>query len=315
MNYTIRLILGTYDNHNVNMIHTTLPLQLPGWTMWKSLEVIWRSYPDCGVGSVLQQAFDRTQAQVGGGNVESRAVVEITAGGVEHCGGRGRRGRRERSAHPGRAPVDDHGTAVWPPGRLAGWVATSGFGRLQQHSDQFGDVKVSGVVQGVHVGPAAPQTDVGAQRDQLTAETQRCGRVTCTHGERAELSEQARERSRNDVSEDPKDLVLMRLSKETGKEQKSVVADHSAAQHNPWAERLTDSVSSGLAAVVKQRHVRQAVAVVDVAAALQDLSGQMERLRRCCRRSQESEALHSDASLRFVSVQHHCQLFVWVGSP
>lgn len=34
---------------------------------------------------------------------------------------------------------------------------------------------------------------------------------------------------------------------------------------------LTDSVSSGLAAVVKQRHVSQTVAVVDVAAALQDL--------------------------------------------
>lgn len=40
------------------------------------------------------------------------------------------------------------------------------------------------------------------------------------------------------------------------------------------AKFLTDSVSSGLAAVVKQRHVSQTVAVVDVAAALQDLRGE-----------------------------------------
>lgn len=79
-------------------------------------------------------------------------------------------------------------------------AATSGLGRLQQHSDQFGDVKVGGVVQGVHVGPAAPQTHVGAQRDQLTAETQRCGRVACTQVEREELSEQPREKSWDGVS-------------------------------------------------------------------------------------------------------------------
>lgn len=45
------------------------------------------SYPDCRIGSVLQQAFDGTQTQVGGGDVKSRAVVEVTAGGVQHCGG------------------------------------------------------------------------------------------------------------------------------------------------------------------------------------------------------------------------------------
>lgn len=78
--------------------------------------------------------------------------------------------------------------------RLSGSVdrnvcGTSGFGHLQQHSDQLGDVKVGGVVQSVHVGPAAPQTHVGAQRDQLTAETKSGGRVTCVHVHRMALSE------------------------------------------------------------------------------------------------------------------------------
>lgn len=62
-------------------------------------------------------------------------------------------------------------------------VCTSGFTGFEQHSDQFWDVKVSGVVQGVHVGPAAPQTHVGAQSDQLAAETQRGRRVACTHNQ------------------------------------------------------------------------------------------------------------------------------------
>lgn len=62
-------------------------------------------------------------------------------------------------------------------------VRTSWFSGFEQHSDQFWDVEVSGVVQGVHVGPAAPQTHVGAQRDQLAGETQRGRRVACTHSE------------------------------------------------------------------------------------------------------------------------------------
>lgn len=49
------------------------------------------SYPDGGVGSVLQQTFDCTQAEVGGGDVESRTVVEIAACGVQDCGEHGRR--------------------------------------------------------------------------------------------------------------------------------------------------------------------------------------------------------------------------------
>lgn len=44
---------------------------------------------------------------------------------------------------------------------------------------------------------------------------------------------------------------------------------------------LTDSMSSGLAAVVKQRHVGQTVTVVHVATALQDLRNtDMEAVRR-----------------------------------
>lgn len=41
-------------------------------------------YPDDGVGSVLQQTFDCTQTEVGGSDVQRGAVVEITAGGVQH---------------------------------------------------------------------------------------------------------------------------------------------------------------------------------------------------------------------------------------
>lgn len=58
------------------------------------------------------------------------------------------------------------------------WTPTSGFGGLEQNSDQLGDVEVGGVVQRVHVGPAAPQAHVGPQREQLRAETQRGGGVT-----------------------------------------------------------------------------------------------------------------------------------------
>lgn len=43
-------------------------------------------YPDGGVGSVLQQTFDGTQTEVGGSDVESCTVVEITTCGVQHCG-------------------------------------------------------------------------------------------------------------------------------------------------------------------------------------------------------------------------------------
>lgn len=66
---------------------------------------------------------------------------------------------------------------------LLGVEITSGFGCFEQDSDQLRDVEVRSVVQGVHVGPAAPQTHVGAQRDQLRGETQRCRRVACTHNE------------------------------------------------------------------------------------------------------------------------------------
>ncbi|XP_034719372.1 CAP-Gly domain-containing linker protein 3-like [Etheostoma cragini] len=48
---------------------------------------------------------------------------------------------------------------------------------VDRDPDQFRDVEVRGVVQSVHVGPAAPQTHVGAQRDQLAAETQRGRRL------------------------------------------------------------------------------------------------------------------------------------------
>lgn len=40
---------------------------------------------------------------------------------------------------------------------------TSGFGGLEKDPDQFRDVEVRSVVEGVHVGPAAPQTDISAQ--------------------------------------------------------------------------------------------------------------------------------------------------------
>lgn len=59
---------------------------------------------------------------------------------------------------------------------------TSGFGGFEQDSDQLWDVKVGSVVQRVHVGPPAPQTDIGAQRHQLTGEPQRRRWVAWTQG-------------------------------------------------------------------------------------------------------------------------------------
>lgn len=41
-------------------------------------------YPDSWVGSVLQQTLDCTQTEVGGSDVESGTIVEITACGVQH---------------------------------------------------------------------------------------------------------------------------------------------------------------------------------------------------------------------------------------
>lgn len=35
---------------------------------------------------MLQQTFDCTQTEIGGSNVESCTIVEVTAGGVQHCG-------------------------------------------------------------------------------------------------------------------------------------------------------------------------------------------------------------------------------------
>lgn len=34
---------------------------------------------------MLEQTLDSTQAEVGGGNVQSCAMIKVTAGGVEHC--------------------------------------------------------------------------------------------------------------------------------------------------------------------------------------------------------------------------------------
>lgn len=57
---------------------------------------------------------------------------------------------------------------------------TSGFGGLEKDPNQFRDIEVRSVVESIHVGPAAPQTDISAQRDELRAETQRGSWVTCT---------------------------------------------------------------------------------------------------------------------------------------
>lgn len=48
-------------------------------------------YPDSGVGPMLQQTFDSTQTEIGRSNVERCTVVEVTAGGVQHCGDNNRR--------------------------------------------------------------------------------------------------------------------------------------------------------------------------------------------------------------------------------
>lgn len=54
-------------------------------------DVVLCFYPDSGVGSMLQQTFDCTQTEVGGSDVESCTIVEITARGVHHCGEHRRR--------------------------------------------------------------------------------------------------------------------------------------------------------------------------------------------------------------------------------
>lgn len=88
-------------------------------------------------------------------------------------------------------------------------------------------------MQRVHVGPAAPQAHVGAQRDELRAEAQRGGGVTCT-----------------------------------GRELPLATPPPVGGAIGWLSAGLTHAVGAGLAAVVQQRHVGQAVAVVDVATAL-----------------------------------------------
>lgn len=121
---------------------------------------------------MLQQTFDRSQAEVGGRDVESRPVVEVAARGVQHCGG------EEQEEQVTYYNIKHYSASRrW----ICLSVCTSGFRGFEQDSDQLRDVEVSGIVQGVHAGPAAPQTGVGAQRDQLSAESQRGRRVACTH--------------------------------------------------------------------------------------------------------------------------------------
>lgn len=103
--------------------------------------------------------------------------------------------------------INDWFLANYSCGRGVG--QTSGFSCFQQNTDELRHIKVRSVVQGVHVGPATPQTHISAQGDQLSGETQRCRRVTCT--QRGLNVEAKGEKTSRNVEPEP--LLTTRSSK------------------------------------------------------------------------------------------------------